>query len=201
MAHRKMRLGTWVTQEIQIVKVPSRKMAVVHASGDPRYLANLVLPTLFESVCTLEESLRAAGRDFAVGPLYARWPDVDTLPREEWRCIWALPIPDDVSTLPRINPYVAVEVEVWVYGTVVQLLHVGLPCGKNPALRLLRDFVSKHGYELAGPREEIYLPSYSSEIQDIVIRYPVKRQTSLAADPLAEHRHVMPQASASPSSW
>jgi hypothetical protein len=188
MPSRNLHAVKWVTQELQIVRPPTRKMAVVHARGDPDRVAHLVLPALFETVCTLRDALREEGREFAIGPLYARWPSMDRLPKEEWLCIWALPVPDDITWLPQSTPYVAIEIEVWVYGTVAQILHVGSPCATDPAMGLLQEFAARHEYEIAGPREELYLPRVRADAQDILIRYPVKKQTRGKMDPLVEHR-------------
>jgi hypothetical protein len=192
MLRKTVHTGDWVTRELQIVKLPTRKMAVVQARGDPGRLANLVLPALFDTVCALQSRLREEGRHFAIGPLYARWPDMDRLPRDEWLCIWALPVPDDTTfaSLSQSSPNVAVEVEVWVYGTVAQILHVGPPCGKDPAIKMLYEFAASHGYEIAGPREELYLPRCATGEQDILVRYPLRKHMYSAPDPLARHRQL-----------
>ena len=57
----------------------------------------------------------------------ARWPlDVGT-PRSEWIGLYAIPVPQSVTTIPASDSGARLRVELatWDYGEVAEVLHVG----------------------------------------------------------------------------
>jgi hypothetical protein len=184
--------------EPEIVEMTTRKMAVVHTSGDPDRVMHLVLPALYSAVYKLNCSLRRAGKGFPLEHLRVRWPDAANLPLHLRHGIWGLPIPDETNLLPQRFPYIAVEIETWQYGTTAQLLHVGSPYEDGADLERLRAFVTGCGYEIAGDYEEELLSGLSGSggpsavPQKIMLRFPVRKPAKLtlssALGPVREHR-------------
>jgi len=163
-------------QEPRIVEMPSQKMAVAYSKGDPNEVAAQVMPALYGSVYTLKFDLKKKGREYKVGTLRARWPDAHFLPKNQWTGIWGVPIPDDVTSLPQKVPGIEVKGEVWQYGTVAQILHVGSYATEGPTVQRLRDFIAQNGYEIAGVHEEEYLTTPKAKVQKTIIRYPIRKK-------------------------
>lgn len=161
-------------EEPQFLVMPPQKMAVVHAVGDPDKVMHLVLPALYSAVHKLDSDLRRAGRDFRIGHLRARWPDVNTRPKSQWHGVWGLPVPGDTILLPQRFAHVQVELETWEYGTVAQMVHRGPGGEEGEDVRRLKAFIAENGYSLAGALEEEYLVGPEPEIRKTLIRFPVK---------------------------
>jgi hypothetical protein len=68
--------------------------------------------------------------------------------------IWGLPIPDDIISLPQKVSGIEVKIEVWQYGTVAQILHIGPFSIEMPMIQRLQNFIAGNGYEIAGVHEE-----------------------------------------------
>jgi hypothetical protein len=158
----------------RITELPSQTMAVVHARGEPRKAADEALPALYGSVYLIRAQLKRRGKAFKVGPLRARWPDAHLVPRDRWTALFALPIPDSVVELPQKKTDLAVVREVWVYGTVAELLHIGSYDTEGPTVRQLHAFIADSGYEICGSHEEVYLTTRRARTQKTLIRYPVR---------------------------
>ncbi len=78
-----------------ISEMPAQTMAVVVTKGDPNVIGAQVFPALYGAVFTLKFQLKKSGQgDFKVTGLRARWPDLHTMPKDQWTGLWALPIPD-----------------------------------------------------------------------------------------------------------
>jgi len=159
----------------EIVALPAQRMAVVRTVGDPNVVGGEALPALYAAVYALKFAEKQRGQDFAVGPLRARWPDFALTPKDQWRGVWGLPVPDGTTKLLQKSPVVPVTVELWDYGEVAQVLHPGPYSEEAPTVERLRRFIDEHGYEIAGAHEEEYLTRPGAKAQRTIIRYPVRR--------------------------
>lgn len=168
--------GSAATETPRITELPSQKVAVVYTGGDPRMVAERALPTLYESVEALKAELAQQGREMQVGRLRVRWPDFSLLPMEQWTGIWGLPVPEDTVKVPQTNSWLPVVVETWHYGTMAEVLYVGENALESPALEELRHFLVAQGYQVTGSYEEEHLTLPMAEVQQTVIRYPVKKR-------------------------
>ena len=108
--------------------------------------------------------------------LRARWPDAHLLPKSVWMAIWALPSPDGKTDIPKIVPSPEVFVEVFEYGTVAEILHIGPYTEEGATIEVLHKFIDESGYEIAGVHEEEYVTSPDAKIQKTLIRYQVRRK-------------------------
>jgi hypothetical protein len=163
-------------QEPEILDMPAQKMAVVYTTGDPTFAGAKAVPALYASVSALVPELREKGIDFQLQAVRARWPDMKSTPKHQWTGMWGLPIPDVVDSLPQKTPGTEVKIEVWNYGKVAQILHIGHYTAEGPTIEHLMDFISKSGYKVAGRHEEIYLtPPNADELRTIIL-YPIKKK-------------------------
>lgn len=139
----------------RLAERPAERMLVVKARGDPRHVGATAFGLLFRLYYQIPETLKGP---YQPAPR-ARWPVALTEPRSEWLGLYAMPVPEDVSSLP---PHEAPEgfdasLTTWAYGTVVEVLHVGPYEQEAPTLQRLRDFAEQRGYALATEHEEEYI--------------------------------------------
>jgi hypothetical protein len=163
----------------EIVELPSRTMAVVKTTGDPAVVGQQVFPALYGAAYTLKFALKKQGVAYKVEAPRARWfngPDWKSVPREEWRAEWAIPVPDGTAELAQKVPDVPVSVETWEYGAVAQVLHVGTYAEEEPTIAALHEFIAEQGYEIAGAHEEEYLSRPEAKDPKTVIRYQVRKR-------------------------
>lgn len=163
-------------QEPQIVEMPAQKMAVVRTEGDPSVVSAKALSALYGAVYKLKFDLKKQGIEFKVGPLRARWPNAHLVPKDQWIGLWALPIPNETTSLSQKVPGVEVQIDTWDYGNVAQILHVGSFSEEGPAVERLHSFIAENGYEFAGPHEEEYLTKPDAKTPKTIIRYEVKKK-------------------------
>ena len=160
-----------------IIEMPAQKMAVVRAKGAPDEVFGEVMPALYSSVYTLKFDIKKRGLPtFKVSGLRARYPDAHLLPKGQWTHIIGLPIPEDTTRLPQKVPNVEVKIEVWEYGTVAQILHLGPYDQEGPTIERLHKFIAEQGYEIAGAHEEEYLSRPDVKVPKTIIRYPVRKK-------------------------
>jgi hypothetical protein len=164
-------------KEPQILEMPPQKMAVVYGKGTPDKVFSELMPALYGSVYTLKFDLKKKGLPtFKVGGLRARYPDAHLVPMEQWTHIIGLPIPEDTTSLPQKVPGVEVKLEIWKYGTVAQILHLGAYDQEYPTVERLHQFIAENGYEIAGAHEEEYLTTPDAKVPKTIIRYPVRKK-------------------------
>ncbi len=164
-------------KEPRIFDMPSYTMAVVESKGDPNVVGEEVFPALYGAVYGLKFQRRKKGlEDFKVTGLRARWPDAHLLPKDQWTGLWGLPIPDGTTELPRKVESPDVRIEVWEYGAVAQILHVGPYSEEGPTIEHLHRFIEESGFEIAGPHEEEYLTRPDAREPKTFIRYEVRRR-------------------------
>lgn len=159
-------------KEPRIFDLPSYTMAVVESTGDPSIPGEDVLQALYGAVYGLKFRLRKdGGDDFKVHALRARWHD-----ENPGTVLWALPIPDGTAELPKTVEKPEVRIEVWEYGAVAQILHIGPFSEEGPVVEYLRGFIEASGFEIAGMREEEYVTRPNSAERKVYIRYQVRRR-------------------------
>ena len=168
------------SRDPHFAELPKQRMAVTYTQGAPRTSANRVLPALYGAVYVVRAQLKMKGEPFKVGPLHARWPDAHLVPKERWTAIWGLAIPECVTLLPQKKPGVQVAPEVWEYGTVAEVVHVGSYAREGQTVKLLHQFIGDSGYEIVGPHEEVYLTTRRARVQRTLIRYAVRPKGSAA---------------------
>ncbi len=158
-------------KEPRLFDMPSYTMAVVESGGDPSDVRQDVLKALYDAVYGLKFQLRrSGGEDFKVHELRSRRSD-------DVRVVsWGLPIPDGVTSLPTKPDEPRVHIEVWEYGAVAQILHVGPLSDEGPTIERLRRFIEECGYEVAGPHEEEYLTPPNAPEAKVYVRYQVRRR-------------------------
>jgi len=154
----------------QIKNMPAQRMIVVEAKGDPNVVGKDAFGLLFKAFFSLKGVRMAAPR--------ARWPNLASDPKDQWIGLYGLPVPDSVSEPPA--GFEGVRIEVWEYGDVAEILHLGPYTEEVPTVERLHKFVEKNGYVIAGPHEEEYLKgpgmaANPSEYQT-VIRYQIKKK-------------------------
>jgi hypothetical protein len=154
----------------RIIHMPSQKMLVVEAKGDPTVMAQEAFSKLFGTFFRLPGARMAPPR--------ARWMNLASDPRSEWIGLYALPLPDTVTELPA--GVEGVRIEEWKYGEVAEILHIGPYSEETPTIEKLHTFIREQGYEISGPHEEEYLKapgmgSIGPEEYETIIRYPVKK--------------------------
>lgn len=155
----------------QIRRMPEKqKMLVVEKKGDPSMVAGTAFTTLFSTFFSLP--------GVKMAPPRARWLNAPTDPRDEWTGLYALPLPDSVTSLQ--SQAEGVKIDFWEYGEVAEILHVGAYSDETPTIEKLVAFIANKGYEIAGPHEEEYLrgpesgPDTSKYLT--IIRYRVRKK-------------------------
>jgi hypothetical protein len=148
-------------------------MLVVEAKGDPNTAGQAAFGLLFKTFFSLPGVQMAAPR--------ARWssPDKAADAKSEWTGSYALPLPASVTGLPA--GIQGVKIEVWSYGEVAEVLHVGPYAAEGPTIQALHKFIADQGYVIAGLHEEEYLvgPGMGNappESYRTIIRYQVKKK-------------------------
>ena len=161
----------------QLIEMPPQKMAVVQGKGAPDKVFTELMPALYGSVYTLKFDLKKKGvPTFKVSGLRARYPDAHLVPMEEWTHIIGLPVPDDTTALPQKVAGMKVKLEIWDYGTVAQVLHIGRYDQEQPTIERLHTFIKESGYEIAGMHEEEYLTRPEAKVVKTIIRYVVRKK-------------------------
>ncbi|MGZ4213691.1 MAG: GyrI-like domain-containing protein [Actinomycetota bacterium] len=160
--------------EPRITELRPQRMAVVRTDGDPQIVSGPAIEALYGAVYRLRALATAGGRTFSVGPLRARLPNAHLAPKSEWITYWALPIPNETLQIPKDGTSTPIAVEVWLYGTVAEILHVGAYSEEEDNIRRLHEYIAEHGYEIAGAHEEEYLTPPDAAPPKTIIRYPIR---------------------------
>ncbi len=162
----------------EIVELPAQTMAVVHTVGDPTAVGERVFPSLYGAAYGLKFALKKEGVEYKVGAPRARWfggPEWASLPREEWKAAWAIPVPEGTTEVTQKDPETPVTIETWDYGTVAQVLYVGAYSEETETIVQLHEFIAEQGYEIAGAHEEQYQSRPDAKAPKTVIRYQVRK--------------------------
>lgn len=155
----------------QIRQMPDKvKMLVVEKKGDPSVVAGMAFSTLFSTFFSLP--------GVKMAPPRARWLNTLTDPRNEWVGLYALPLPDSVTSIQ--SQVEGVKIDHWEYGEVAEILHIGSYSDEAPTIEKLINFVAEQDYEIAGPHEEEYLrgPESGTDTSKYmtIIRYQVRKK-------------------------
>jgi hypothetical protein len=161
--------------EPKIIEMPPQKMAVVTTIGDPNQVTETAMKALFGAVYHLKFALKKKGIEFKVEPLRARWPDAHLVSKDEWTGYWAIPIPDSTESLMQKVPGMEVRIEMWSYGVIAQILHLGPFSTEGPTVERLHTFITDSGWRIKGSHEEHYLTRMDAQEQRTLIRYPVEK--------------------------
>lgn len=154
----------------QIRNMPDKvKMLVVEKKGDPNVVAGMAFSTLFSTFFSLP--------GVKMAPPRARWLNQPSNPRNEWIGLYALPLPDSVTSLK--SQVEGVKIDYWEYGEVAEILHVGSYSKETLTIEKLFAFIAEQSYEISGPHEEEYLkgPESGSDASKYmtIIRYQVRK--------------------------
>jgi len=164
----------------QISIKANQKMLVVEAKGDPNVIGGKAFGLLFQLYFSIPETPK--NLMFAIPR--ARWPIALDTPKSEWIGLYALPIPDTVTELPKYQAQEDLKVSLitWEYGEVAEILHIGPYSKEEPTIKRLTDLIKEQGYEIIGEtHEEEYISGPSMSGNDdpekymTIIRYRVKK--------------------------
>jgi hypothetical protein len=165
-------------KEPHITRMPDQKMLVVTAQGDPNIVGKDAFGLLFKTyykIPDVPKSMKHAPR--------ARWAG-DLKVKSSWTGYYALPVPAGTESLPEVDPKPGIKVEltIWEYGDVAEILHIG-PYAEEPrTVEKLHEYVKLQGYEIIGYHEEEYLKGPGMVFQgdpakyQTIIRYQVKKK-------------------------
>jgi len=163
-------------KEPQITTKAAQKVLVVEAKGNPNEVGGKAFGLLFKTYYKIK------GAPEQVAPR-ARWPVSLDSPQSEWIGRYAMPVPDDVTTLPEYKAEAGLKVELttWEYDEVVEILHIGPYSKEEPTIEKLTNFIAQNGYEIIGEHEEEYLKGPgmffkgNPEKYYTIIRYRVRK--------------------------
>jgi len=168
-----------VLKEPKINNIPAQKMLVVEVKGDPNEAGKKAFSTLFKTYYKIKKQMKG----FEMSAPKARWPKPFNTPKNEWIGLYALPIADTVSELPKQDDAsVQVRIETWEYGDVAEILHIGPYGDETPTIEKLYKFIDDSGYKISGPHEEEYLKGPGMFFKGnpknykTIIRYTVKKK-------------------------
>jgi hypothetical protein len=155
----------------QIRMMPDKvKLLVVEKKGDPNAVAGMAFSTLFSTFFSLP--------GVKMAPPRARWLNAPSDPRNEWVGLYALPLPDSVTSLQ--SQVEGVKIDYWEYGEVAEILHVGAYSDEASTIEKLFAFIAGQGYEITGPHEEEYIrgPESGTDTSKYmtIIRYRVRKK-------------------------
>ena len=143
-------------QEPQISEKPDQPVLVIEAQGDPNVIGSKVFTLLFKTFYSLKDNQKS----FSVAPR-ARWPIAFTLPpKDQWQGQYALPVSATAKFSDNFkvaDPELKVSLEVWKYGTVAEILHIGPYSAEMPTIERLKAFIKTKRYRITGEHEEEYV--------------------------------------------
>jgi hypothetical protein len=167
--------------EPHLRQAPDQRVLVVEAKGDPKASSQGAFGRLFKAY----GSLKGVEKSWKMPAPRARWAlpagtdpaKWETVPPSEWTGFFALPLPEAVSSAPSGSD---ARVELWHYGTIAEILHVGPYDAELPSIEKLKAFIQAQGLVIAGAHEEEYLKGPGWILRGdpagylTLIRYPVK---------------------------
>lgn len=159
-----------VLKDPKIAHHPDQKMLVVESKGDPGTSAGQAFGLLYKIFFSIPGA--------RIAPPRARWAGDLNMPKDQWVGLFALPLSDQVTALPPGSA--GARIEVWTYGEVAEILHVGSYADETPTIQKLLAYIDGQGFAIAGPHEEEYLrgPESGPNTAEYrtIIRYQVKKK-------------------------
>jgi effector-binding domain-containing protein len=139
----------------RMTTLPDQTVLQVTAKGDPNESASGAFGALFETYFSLDDVPKGPGQPAP----RARWPAGPEVSPDNWIGLYAIPVPSSVSRLPVVDrdPSAEIELAVWEYGEVAEILHKGPYDTEQAAISRLEKFIADSGYEIVGLHEEEYL--------------------------------------------
>jgi hypothetical protein len=166
-------------KEPKISNKPPIKVMAIEIIGDPDKTAGEAFGRLFKMKFKLKnDTLKEAWPR-------ARWPKPFETPKSEYLGIFALPVSNDVDSIPTNadNPDPKIQLVKWEYGEVAEILHIGSYEKETPTIDKLKAFINANGYEISGAHEEEYLKGTgmfgkgNPDDYYTILRYPVTKKT------------------------
>jgi hypothetical protein len=140
------------------------------AKGDPNTAGQAAFGLLFKTFFSLP--------GVQMAPPRARWSGDFAAAKDSWTGFYALPLPVTVTALPA--GLQGVKIDIWKYGEVAEILHLGSYAAETATIETLHRFIQDRGYVIAGLHEEEYLVGPGMGAQPAafrtIIRYQVKKK-------------------------
>jgi hypothetical protein len=157
----------------------NQKMLVVEAKGDPNIIGGQAFGLLFQLYYSLQDTPKGQLQNFP----RARWPESLQTPKTEWTGLYAMPVPETVTSIPphQQREGLKASLATWEYGEVAEILYLGPYSREEPALKQLREFIQQQGYIILGGHEEEYIIGPTSndkgnpEKYVTILRYRVRK--------------------------
>jgi hypothetical protein len=163
----------------QIRFMENQKVLVVEAVGAPETAGGKAFGLLFRTYFKMKGTSKGPKQPTP----RVRWPISLETPKAEWRGLYAMPVPEGITSLPqyKAEPGVSMRLETWEYGDVAEILHIGPYDREKETVDRLAAFTRAGGYEMIGDHEEEYLKGPGMffrgdpEKYQTIIRYRVKK--------------------------
>jgi hypothetical protein len=167
-------------KEPKISSKPGQNMLIVESKGDPNTAGAAAFGQLFKAFFKLKRT----GEGFEMAAPLARWPGPSTAPKDEWIGIYGMRVPESIREIPEDLRKDVPDAKIarWEYGEAAEILHIGPYGTEAPTIQRLHGFITKSGYEIAGPHEEEYLKGPGMFLKGnpdkylTIIRYPVRKK-------------------------
>lgn len=139
----------------RLTHLQPQRMLVVEATGDPNVVSGGAIKLLFATYF----KANGVSRMQAPPAPRARWPRSLETPGIEWVGRYALPVGDQVTTVPAVSTPsdVRVSLETWEYGEVAEVVHIGPYNTEENDITRLQTFVTRLGFRVIGDHEEEYV--------------------------------------------
>lgn len=138
-----------------IIEEDSLNMIVITSKGDPRKFTEQNFIALFKTFKTIERE----NNDMNIGSFRIRWEVKDMTNPENCIANYGVPVPDKIGSIPRViqKEYPEVKLEIWKYGTIGKILHIGSYETENKSIEKLDKFISNNHSVKDSILEEEYL--------------------------------------------
>lgn len=158
----------------RITNMANQRMLVLTMTGDPAKVSKTAFQELYRAFYN-----HAGSKDKqTVKIVRARWPlSLPETDKRAWVGKYALPISDNFPSIKEPN----IAMEVWEYGIVVEIVHIGPYADASSEDSVLKSFISRNGYAISGDHEEEYLGAPGKIFKgdpdkyQTIIRYRVER--------------------------
>lgn len=165
-------------KEPKISNKASMKVMVIEIIGEPGKTSGEAFGRLFKMKFKLKNN------NLKESLPRARWPKPFETPKNEYIGIFALPVSNEVDSLPPNvdNPEPMIQLTNWEYGEVAEILHIGAYDKEAPTVEKLKSFIAANGYEISGAHEEEYLKGPgmfgkgNPEEYQTILRYQVRKK-------------------------